>query len=92
MVDNAIEAVCKVSRRWIKVRMRYHSDSFRITMSNTYNGVFSKEKGRYKTTKENTAQHGLGLKSIEYHVNKHDGYIKIHTDENIFTVDVFMYV
>ena len=46
---------------------------------------------RYMTTKSDKAEHGIGLESVRYTVEKYHGTVEIEKKESIFKVTVFMY-
>lgn len=92
LLDNAIEAASKAEKKYIKFRASYDRGTVLIVLSNSYNGELKLEGRTYKTTKkDDTAIHGIGLKSIEAVVEKYNGEIKVtHTDTE-FLVRILMF-
>lgn len=84
-IDNAIEACEKLqSKPWIKIRAeRVNQDTF-ILFENNLQKVPEKKGNRYPTHKENKAEHGIGLSSIENAVSKYSGIVTIKVEKQVF--------
>ena len=94
LVDNAIEAVTKLSdaeKRIIDLTVRGVDNMVAISVSNYFDGnLVTDSDGLPTTTKSNTEYHGFGLKSIKYIVQKYDGDLTITTKDNLFTADIVL--
>lgn len=92
VLDNALEAVAAVEERWISIKIKYTKGRLIIEINNSYDGMVKKEKGNIVTRKENTENHGLGLKSVESVLQKYDGVIQVDYDEKRFKVKILVYL
>ncbi len=72
--------------------MKLEKSMLFITVKNTFNGMINKGDKRILTTKNDLNNHGLGLINIENTINKYNGSLDIEYDENIFSVDIVLYV
>lgn len=92
LLDNAIEASSKADKKYIRFRATYDKGTILIVVSNSYYGELKFEGNTYKTTKkDDTASHGIGLKSIKSIVEKYNGEIKVtHTDTE-FSVRILLF-
>ena len=48
--------------------------------------------GEIITSKNDSKNHGYGLKNTEKTVEKYDGYMEINHSESIFKIDVLLYL
>lgn len=92
LLDNAIEAVREVegNRRIININIHPHNKKLLIEITNTvaYNPINEGKLIRRK--KENYKEHGYGMKSIEYVVNKYNGYLKYKYENGEFNIVVLI--
>lgn len=92
LIDNAIEAVRKVeNNRQIEIRIKYFKGLVLITTENSYDGTVIEKDGLILSRKEDTRNHGLGLKSIQATVEKNGGITKIEHTDSKFIVNILMY-
>ena len=61
-------------------------------MDNPFEGKIAKEDDTFLTTKEDKANHGIGLQSIKAVLEKYNGSIDISHNEKVFSVTLFMYI
>jgi sensor histidine kinase YesM len=73
-----VEAICKKGVIFIKVENSCFSDI-----------VFENE--RFLTSKLDFSNHGLGLQSVQYTLDKYNGEMSINTDNDTFTVNAVLY-
>lgn len=93
LFDNAIEAVENINdNRFIALYIKYDKSNIFITMKNTFSGEMIVENGKYKTLKKDKKNHGIGLKSVYQIVERYNGLIRINTDNNVFTVNILLYL
>jgi len=89
LLDNAIEA-CEKSedgkQKTISIRAGVRGGYLIVKTENTYSQPVVKEKGKFLTSKSDSANHGYGLKLIDDIIRKYDGNLKIDAEEGIFKV------
>ncbi len=90
LLDNAIEAVREVDEEKRMIDINIHHKKLLVEVSNAVlsNPINHGELMRRK--KENAKEHGYGMKSIQYVVNKYDGYLNYKCEENIFSVSILI--
>ena len=94
ILDNAIEAVRKVKAADAEVvlRVEQQNSMLYICCENPYEGELMKQDGELKTTKKDTAKHGIGLSSVKHICKKYNGSLEVETADNIFRVSVLLNV
>lgn len=91
LLDNAIEANMKIDEdRFIGVTIHIYKQSLFISVKNHYNGQIRHINSEYFTTKKNTHGHGLGLKNINYVIQKYNGSLNIEHDQKEFTISIII--
>lgn len=92
IVDNAIEAVRKVSpdKRSISLRVRQVGKMLVATSSNYFSDIV-RSHGEIQTTKADKHFHGFGLKSISYICERYGGSVDIKTENNIFIISLVFF-
>lgn len=61
-------------------------------MKNTFDGKVNKQGERLLTRKKQQALHGIGMQNISDVVDKYGGWKSINIDENIFEVQIVLYL
>ena len=61
-------------------------------MKNTFDGKVNKQGERLLTRKKQQALHGIGMQNILDVVDKYGGWKSINIDENIFEVQIVLYL
>lgn len=92
-LDNAIESVSKIvdeEKRLIKLMLFERGSLVVMKIENYYEHKLSKGRDGYKTTKEDKDNHGVGVKSIRYLVDKYKGSISIDTKNNWFRLSLLI--
>ena len=93
LLDNAIEASSKVENdKRIDIKIIYKKNSLFIFIRNTFNNSIKYERGRIKSSKKNSENHGIGLNNVEEILRKHNGTMKITHDKNNFNAKIIMYL
>ena len=92
LLDNAYEALEHCENRWLEVSLHEHLGTLHISISNTYDGKISKKGEMLLTTKENKEQHGIGLNNVRKVVEKYHGEMDCHHTDDIFTVEILLYL
>lgn len=91
LLDNASEALEKMKdNREITVELKYTYDNLIIFIRNTYNSKIHFENGNLQTDKQDSINHGLGLKSVKSVVEANDGSMSVNYDENFFEVRIII--
>lgn len=93
LLENAVEGAEKAEKRkCIKLRVKYDKKNLLIAVENSYGGKLKKIKGELRTTKEDTANHGIGLASVRRAARKYQGTVFIDdTVPECFLVRVALY-
>jgi len=95
LLDNALEAVTKVSEKIIKIDIKFNKGSLFAKIENSFNGKVKYAEGKAENSivsLKNSSEHGYGLKNIRQSVEKYNGHMKISHTENIFSTGVLLYV
>ncbi len=93
LLENAVEGAEKAEKRkYIKLSVKYDRKNLLITVENSYGGKLKKVKEELKTTKEDTANHGIGLASVHRVARKYQGTVFIDdTVSECFLVRTVLY-
>lgn len=92
-LDNAIECELKIAdkeKRLIHVTVSKQKQFLILRFENYYEEALKYQEGKLVTTKKDKENHGYGLKSIRYTVNKYDGAVSIDTQENWFELKILI--
>ena len=92
-VDNAIESVKHLENqemRMIDVLVYVRKQFLMINIMNPIGSRLDFEGDLPVTTKTRNGYHGFGLKSIRHTVGKYNGFMKIDTAENIFSLKILI--
>ena len=85
-------AVSKCDKKVIHAAMRYDRGALKISVQNTYNGELEQKGEELLSTKQEKAGHGIGLWSVRKAVEKYGGMMEISHTEEIFKVDILLYI
>jgi len=93
MMDNAIEAVEHLPKeeRSISLSIKEELGMVLITEENPCQRT-KQENGRFQTTKEDKANHGYGIRSMEMVVKKYDGTLSADVKDDVFTLMAVLYL
>lgn len=93
LIDNALEALKQCDERELIVRLTYSKGVMFITIKNSFSGNIKIDSNNQKlfTTKKDFNNHGLGLQSVQYTIDKYYGTMEIETTEKMFIVKSLMY-
>lgn len=92
LLDNAILAASQTQEKWLSVVLNYEKGILFIQVQNSYQTVKKDMDGNYLTTKQETQNHGIGLKNVRRIVNQNHGTMQITDSDHIFDVKVMLYV
>lgn len=86
IIDNAIEATKKLDqeKRIISFNVKERNNQIVIDECNYFEGSIKIENGVVATTKEDSKNHGFGLKSIKMIVTENQGTMSIRTEDDMF--------
>ena len=88
-IDNAIESVSQLDdreKRLIKMAIYSQNGSLIFRFENWNEKILNFADGLPESTKANKADHGYGIKSIKYSVERYSGSIDISTEHNWFVL------
>lgn len=89
LIDNASEALDYVSdEKWFNIKISYQVGFLMIQVENSFDGIVYLRNNKIISRKEDTENHGLGLKSIEKISKEYDGEMIVQYDNNQFKVTV----
>lgn len=94
LLDNAIEASCTVTdnRGYIEFSIHEANEILTIHCENNYFTEPVLERGKLLTTKDNRILHGIGLLNIQDLVEKYDGSMEYHFENQVFQIElIFQY-
>lgn len=93
LLDNSIRASSKYNGdKKIDVSIIYKTNILFIRVINTFDGNVLYDNNKIITTKTDKENHGIGLNNIQNVIDKYDGTLEINHNENIFSVDIIMYI
>lgn len=94
LIDNTLSALQNVSaeKRYLTLKVVFSQKRLIIRTSNPYCGDILFNDGKIVTSRSNRELHGYGLNNIAKAVDKYKGYMEIDCSDNIFTVDIIMYI
>lgn len=91
LLDNAIENTIKCENPFVKIRIDIMNNFFIMIIKNTYapndlrkNGMF------FISSKKDRKNHGIGLESVKYSVEKYDGIVNVMYDQEYFSVKIMI--
>ncbi len=91
LLDNAIEAAGQaLDRKYIDFSLQKTKDGSVITCVNSFGVKPRIKKGRFVSSKQNAAIHGIGTENIRDIVAKYQGEIQFDYDEEAFQVRIVL--
>jgi len=93
-LDNAIEAAKKSAdaNKYIEITMWYRQKNLLMQVENSFNGVVLKNINKeFITTKDDNANHGMGISIIKTVAEKYNGLAEFKYERNVFTTRVLLY-
>ena len=90
-LDNAIESVSaldEAEKRAIAVSVWTKSGLLLIQVENYFEGQLHFENGLPLTTKADRTEHGYGMRSIRYSVEKYGGHMAVSTEDHLFLLSI----
>lgn len=90
ILDNAVEASEKATDKFIYVAILKKRGYDTILVKNRIDNSVLKINPELKSGKNNTEQHGFGIKQIKTIAEKYDGIVDIYEEDNMFCVNVMI--
>ena len=91
LLSNAILAESQCGGNGIVFEIRYSEENeIYIIVKNDYSQQLEMENGVFKSSKEETVNHGFGLSNVKECVERNKGYMIIETENNCFKVMLSM--
>ena len=90
LLDNAIEAAQLSKEKRIELNICQEGEYLSILITNSIRSSVLKENQSLETSKKNKELHGIGLKSIQNIVKKHNGMIQFYEEENEFCCHILL--
>ena len=90
LIDNAIHSVMTLQKekRVVSLAVKSRGQLLSINSHNFFEGKLYLEKGIPKTTSNNSAVHGFGIKSMMMTVHKYGGDISFQAKDGTFNVNI----
>lgn len=92
LLDNAIEACCKCqSDAYIDVQIKADDDKVDIAIKNTLSAIDKDRDNNLISMKENSSEHGYGIKIIKSIIKKYHGQYDYYIENNMFYNTMTLY-
>jgi hypothetical protein len=92
-LSNAIECEVQVSekeKKLIRVQVTKKNQFISILIENHFEGTLKLKDGLPQTTKEDFENHGYGMKSIKYSVEKYGGHMQVLQQDEWFKLQIIL--
>lgn len=90
LLDNAIEAYTECNDYDIRINLDYINNSYRIEIANTIKGSVLSGNKTLKTSKSDTKNHGIGIKSVKSRAEKYNGKTEFTEENGQFVARVWL--
>lgn len=90
LLDNAIEAYTECNDYDIRINLDYINNSYRIEIANTIKGSVLSGNKALKTSKSDTKNHGIGIKSVKSRAEKYNGKTQFTEENGQFVARVWL--
>ena len=97
-MENAIEAAEQTENKYLNVSITLQKGVLRIRIDNSFvteSTSYKEERDGsriFQTTKKRKELHGIGLKNVKKIVESYNGNMEIHTEKDIFSVRIILYM
>ena len=95
ILDNAAEAVEKIkngSKKYIYMSLEYELGNIWLCVKNSFENEIKIRGDKFITYKKDKSIHGIGLQSVKSTIGKYNGQMDISIEENIFVVNIILYI
>lgn len=92
-LDNAVEAVRRLgdgAPRTVRVSCMSEPGFWMVRFQNPYQGTLALKDGLPRSTKADSANHGIGLRSIRTCVEQHGGTVQLAAEGQVFSLSVMV--
>lgn len=88
LLENAIESCMKipVDKRFIRIYSEVFGSQFYMSIQNSAQEELDFNEKNYISTKR--GEHGLGMKRVQFLVNKYDGFLNLQNEPGIFASEI----
>ena len=88
LLENAIEACLNITiaNRFIRIYAEVFGSQFYLSIQNSAEEELNFNQKNYISTKR--GEHGLGMKRVQYIVDKHSGFLNLQNEPGIFASEV----
>lgn len=90
LLDNAIEAYTECNDYDIRINLDYINNSYRIEIANTIKESVLSGNKTLKTSKSDTKNHGIGIKSVKSRAEKYNGKTEFTEENGQFVARVWL--
>jgi sensor histidine kinase regulating citrate/malate metabolism len=91
ILDNAIEAAQKsMNKKFIELSIQKTDSGCVIKCENSFSQKPVMKKGKFLSSKGNSAFHGIGVENIKDIVAKYNGEVKFDYDDEVFNLRIVM--
>lgn len=92
LLDNAIDASMQTEDKKLKIMIKLDKGVLFLNICNSCQRIADERRNFLETTKEDKANHGIGLKNVRKIVEKYHGDIMFLYEDHFMEMDVMMYV
>lgn len=92
LLDNALEALELIDEKYLYIGISYKKGVLIIRIRNSFDGIIEKKGESLQSRKKEKQKHGIGMENIKEIVDKYDGKIDIDYTNDMFKVDIVLYV
>lgn len=92
LLDNALEAVERVEKRWLNIKMKFIKGCLIIEISNSYDGIILQTEKGIVSRKDDRQNHGLGIDNVKDVLEKYNGLLRLDCDGETFKAKALVYL
>ncbi len=93
IIQNAIEANDKVKEnKFINFEITYKLNKIFITVSNRFDKKIIIKENKLITTKYEKNEHGIGINNVLNFIEKYNGILEYKCNDDIFTVEILLFI
>ncbi len=93
LLDNVIDALPQLENgRYCFVGLKYDRGCLIIHIKNTFKNTITHKDGRIISSKPDSEQHGIGLRSVSDVVDKYSGHLDISHKDHLFCVKIILFL
>ncbi len=92
LLDNAIEAAGQTEEKELNITIRLEKGILFLHMRNSCQGIGNGRIHHLETTKEDAANHGIGLGNVQRIIEKYHGEMELVCENRYMETDIIMYI